>query len=327
MTTTTLNVRTYPGTHARIIASTDGMDRADWLKHRRGGIGGSDIAAILGENPWRSPIDVWLEKTGRVEDQDPTERMVWGTRAEDMIAGGYAADYVKVVRRVNAILCHKDHPHHRANLDRLIIDPTRGNGVLEVKNVGAWGEKAWADDNVPPHYMLQLQWYLHVTGLSWGVFAALIGGNKLIVRETQYDPELAAIMVQAAADFWQCVTDDTMPPAVSGDSEAVASIYPESNGDTTLLSVDASALVRQYIECKEAIATLEQSLDGIKARIQQEMGSAEIGLADGYRVSWKSQTRATIDTKRLKAERSDIADEYSRETTTRTFNIKQDTSK
>ena len=58
MTTTTTTPRTYPSTKAVVLASTASMSREDWLAHRLDGIGGSDIGAILGLNPWRSALDV-----------------------------------------------------------------------------------------------------------------------------------------------------------------------------------------------------------------------------------------------------------------------------
>lgn len=323
MTTTTTRLRLYPGTRAVQLCSTTTMSREDWLAERRKGIGGSDIASVIGLNPWRSPIDVWLEKTGQKQDDEPSERMLWGSRTEDAIALGYAEDHGVVVRRANAILAHPDNPLFRANIDRLIVDPVKGNGVLEVKNVGEYSRKQWDDDRVPDHYMVQLQWYLHVTGLTWGVFAALIGGNHLVVREVAYDPELGAMLAGRAMHFWQHVLDLTMPEPVSGDGDALAEMFPRSNGEEIMLEPTISNLIEKRMECKAAIEALEESLDGMDAKIKAALGENEIGLGEHYRVTWKSSTRSTIDTKALKAAHPDIAEKYMRESTTRTFKISE----
>jgi putative phage-type endonuclease len=322
MTTTTTTPRIYPGTKAVALASTASMSREGWLAHRLDGIGGSDIGAILGLNPWRSALDVWMEKRQITPEREANEAMEWGTILEGTIADTWAARNGKKVQRVNAILAHATDPILRANIDRLIVDPVRGNGILEVKNVGDWSGRAWEDDRVPDHYMMQLQWYLHVTGLTWGVFAALVGGKRLIEREVAYDAELADMAVERAHEFWQCVTDGTMPEVTGGDADALGTLYPESTGEEVVLSIDTSNIVREYVDCKQAIALLEESLEGMKAQIQAELGAAERGRADGYTVVWKSQTRATIDSKRLRAERPDVADAYTKESTTRTFSVK-----
>lgn len=323
MTTTATRLRTYPGTHAVAVASTADLSREDWLALRRRGIGGSDIGVVLGLNPWKSPIALWQEKRGEVAEQEANERMVWGTRAEDMIADGYAQDYGARVQRVNAVLAHRNEPLFLANVDRLIIDPIKGNGVLEVKNIGEYSGKAWDGDRVPDHYMMQLQWYLHVTGLTWGVFAALVGGQRLIVREVAYDGELMAIAAERALEFWRMVLAGEMPEPASGDGDALAAIYPRSNGEEIVLDPDISALIEQRMQCAESIKDLEEDLDGMDAKIKAALGENEVGLGESYRVTWRSQTRTTIDTKALRAAHPDIAEKFMRESTTRTFKISE----
>jgi putative phage-type endonuclease len=65
------------------------MTRDEWLAARRTGIGGSDIAAILGLSPWRTPLDVYRDKVDGAE-QPETEAMRWGRLLEDVIAREYA---------------------------------------------------------------------------------------------------------------------------------------------------------------------------------------------------------------------------------------------
>ena len=84
---------------AQILVSTLNMDRNEWLEYRKRGIGGSDAAAVAGLNPWKSPMAVWLEKTGRVEPEEPGEAAYWGTVLEDVVAKEFSLRTGIKVRR------------------------------------------------------------------------------------------------------------------------------------------------------------------------------------------------------------------------------------
>ena len=55
---------------ARCLASTVGLDRQAWLAIRQRGIGSSDAAAAVGLSPYKSPLTLWLERTGRQLPED-----------------------------------------------------------------------------------------------------------------------------------------------------------------------------------------------------------------------------------------------------------------
>ena len=87
-----------------IRVSTKGMTRGTWLEARRGSLGGSDAAAVLGLNPYASPYSVWAEKTGRVPDKPDNEAMRLGRDLEDYVAARWQEETGKKTRRVNAML-------------------------------------------------------------------------------------------------------------------------------------------------------------------------------------------------------------------------------
>ncbi len=111
------------------LVSTQGMFREQWLAVRRGGIGSSDAAAAVGLSPYKSPLELWLEKTGRKEGPDlsGSEAVFWGTTLEAIVANVYANRTGNKVRRVNAVLQHPDHPFMLANLDRAVGCVFRAN--------------------------------------------------------------------------------------------------------------------------------------------------------------------------------------------------------
>ena len=167
------------------------MNRTDFLAARRTGIGGSDIGAILGLNHYRTPYDVFLDKT--VPDARPDtagEAAYWGTTLETVVAREYQRRTGRKVQRVNHLLRHPDHDFAIANIDRAIINPDISGTVrwkdgrlttdslLECKTANSFTAADWGDtgtDSVPYSYLCQCQWYLGVTGCQTAELAVLIG--------------------------------------------------------------------------------------------------------------------------------------------------------
>ncbi len=320
-------VTLYPGTRALRVADTRAQDHTAWLDGRRRGIGGSDIAAVMGLSRWRSPLDVYLDKIGAAPEREESEAMAWGTALEPVIAAEYERRTGRRVQRVNAILQHPDHPWALANIDRLQTDHERGRGVLEVKNTGYFGGRGWDGDNVPDEYMLQLQWYLWITDLEWGSFAALVGGNRLIMRDTERDDELCEAMCIAAGRFWREHVEAGVPPSPDGSdasADALRTMYPSSEpGTEVMLMPDALAHVREYERACEDIRAAEERKQRAANTLKGLIGEHERGLVHDAVITWRTQSRASIDAKRLRADHPALADEYTTESTTRVFTVKR----
>src|SRR4051812_40438536 len=108
------------------LVSTRGLDREKWLAVRQQGIGSSDAAAAVGLNPYKSQLELWLEKTGQAKASGPHEDdgaspTYWGTLLEPIVAAQYTRKSGNRVRRVNAVLVHAEHPWMLANLDREVV--------------------------------------------------------------------------------------------------------------------------------------------------------------------------------------------------------------
>lgn len=190
-------------------------ERARWLTTRRAGIGGSDVAAICGQSPWRSALHVWLEKTGQLADQPDAERMMWGRLLEPVVADVLAERARIDLVRVPYVLRHPEHEWMLATVDRAALHVEYGHGLAEVKTASQFAAPDWRDDEIPDHYKLQGMHYLAVTGHPYIVFGCLIGGQRLEVRWLLRDDELIAHMVTIEAEFWQMV-EEGEPPAPDG---------------------------------------------------------------------------------------------------------------
>ena len=70
---------------AKIVISTENLPYEDWLEYRKQGIGGSDAAVACGISRYKSPVELWLEKTGQLPNQEAGEAAYWGTQLEPFV--------------------------------------------------------------------------------------------------------------------------------------------------------------------------------------------------------------------------------------------------
>jgi putative phage-type endonuclease len=312
-----------------VLADTRNMDRDEWLAARTKGIGGSDAAAIAGLSPWRTPIQVWMEKTGQIVSPDLTdnEAVYWGTVLEDLVAKEFAKRTGFWVQRRNAILVHPEHEFMIGNIDRL-VRPERGVGewgVLEVKTTSEYAKDQWSEDEVPAHYLIQLQHYLAVTGYIYGYFAVLIGGNKYRHFRVERDDELIAHLIEIETKFWNENVLKHIPPAWDGSSastDLLNSLYPISRPTEIELPQEAEDLIAQYDEADRYEKEWAKRKDEARNKLCGLLGENERGTVRGRLVTWKTVTTNRLDTKALQKDHPGIYDEYIKPSAYRRFGIR-----
>lgn len=276
----------------------------EWLKLRSQYIGGSDAAAVVGLNAYSSPYSLWAEKTGRVPGFAGNLATEVGTYLEEFVAQKFAQETGKKVRKCNQSFLNSQYPFAIANIDREIIGEDAG---LEIKTTDSLNMKKFSGGEYPANYYAQMVHYLAVTGKQRWYLAVLIGNKefKWFVIERD-EAEIAALMT-AERDFWELVKTDT-PPAVDGTqatTDTLKTIYAESNDAVCDLTA-YSANLRQYIELKKQIKELEEIAEEAANKIKEFMAECGGGECDGFKVSWKSQTRKTFDSNRFAKENPDI---------------------
>jgi predicted phage-related endonuclease len=176
---------------------------------------------------------------------------------------------------------------------------------------------------------VQLQWYLFVTGLDWGYFATLIGGNKYREYEVTRDEELIEQLVRLASGFWhEYVLQNIARPV--DDSEACKSLlqrlYPTGKDATTLLP-EESEHIETYFVLKEQIKELETALTGVENHFKNLLGSYEVGTVASYMVKWQNRSRTSVDTKQLKELYPDAYAQCLKQTAFRQFSIGKEKTK
>ena len=301
------------------LVKTQDLNRDQWLQVRKGGIGSSDAAAAVGLNPYKSQLELWMEKTGqdeqlpKVDPQDESSPLYWGTLLEPIVAAHYTRRTGNKVRRVNAVLQHPSEPWMLANLDREVMG-TPEVQILECKTAGINGARLWKD-GVPEYVQLQVMHQLAVTGAQAADVAVLIGGQDLQVHRIERDEALIANLMALERQFWGHVQRCEPPPADGSDSADVAlrALYPRDSGQTLDLSQDfeMSAAFSDLLAVRQVIATHNALEAQLKQRIQQRMGEASQALFEGGDVSWKrSKDSLVLDTVRLLKEQPQLLEQY-----------------
>ncbi|GEO26267.1 hypothetical protein AAC03nite_20520 [Alicyclobacillus acidoterrestris] len=311
-------------TQAEVLVRTKDLSHEEWLENRRKGIGGSDIGAICGVNPWKSPMSVYLDKIGELPPVEENDAMHFGTLLEPIVAKEYALRTGYRVQQSNKMYQHPDYPWALANVDRIILNRKRGHGILEIKTASEYQAKEWADGNVPEQYQLQLQWYLWITGFKWGAFAALVGGNKFYSFEMERNDQIIEYMVDIAERFWHGV-QNRIPPEFDGsnDSSNVLKIlYPSSLPTEIDLTVPAADLVEQYETAVGEMKYWEAKKKAAENKLKALMGENERARIGDRVVSWKAQERRTVDAERLAEDHPEIYERYLKTSTYRTFRVK-----
>lgn len=286
------------------ITKVKTANHEEWLKLRSQYIGGSDAAAVIGLNAYASPYSLWAEKTGKVPGFAGNLATEVGTWLEEFIAQKFAQETGKKVRKCNQSFFNSDYPFAIANIDREIVGEDAG---LEIKSTDSLNLKKFKNGEYPANYYAQCVHYLAVTGKKRWYLAVLIGNREFKWFTIERDEAEIAALMTAEADFWELVKKDT-PPAVDGTAattETLKTIYSESDDSVCDLTVFSTNL-HQYIALKKQIKELETIAEETANKIREFMGESGFGECDGFKVSWKSQTRSIFDRKRFESENPDI---------------------
>lgn len=279
----------------RLFTATrlEGDVTEQWLDLRREGIGGSDVSAIMGISPWVSPVEVWMDKTGRVPHRDISgkEAVAMGTELEETVLGMYRRRHPeRRATRCNAVLRSIQRPWAQASLDGVVRDPERGWGVLEIKTGSRDSE--WAE-SVPDHYVAQVTHYMSVTGYRFADVVALIGDHGLHYHEyrLEWDDEDMEAVVSSVDEFWnEFVVKDVMPALVStlpSEGKALYEIYRSSDGDLEPMESDeADNLAAEMSQLKQDYKDIGERLSECSNGLKRLIGEHKGIITTDHVVTW-----------------------------------------
>lgn len=272
-------------------------DREAWLAARRGGIGASEAAALLGLSRWTSPLQLWAEKRGLTPPSAETPEMRRGRRLEPLVAEDVAAATGLTVldHGRHTIAWSTETPCLYASLDREMRHPQLGPGVLECKTTKAYLGKHWPDaalsgfdttvglGQVPVDAFCQVQHQMLVTGAGWGILAAWIGLDDFRYFMVAPHADMQARIAAAGVAFWAAVEAGAEPPAATADDLAlVVQLHATTDKQLVMtLPPEAGAWDAAYADACETYRKADKDREALKAQILQAMGEAGKAIAPG----------------------------------------------
>lgn len=301
--------------------------------NRMGFVGGSDVAAILGVSPWKTPHELWLQKTGRAAREEITpqqqKRFDRGHRLEpvvlDMLLDRLRDDGHEVeLLRTNERYVDVEHPFMACEIDfELMLDGEHVNG--DCKTVHPFASKKWGEegtDEVPIEYAAQFMHGLGITGRDRCIVATLIGMDDLLIYEVQRDQETIDGIRARVAQYWnECVVADVAPDPI--DFDDAKAIYAKADGTKVEASSEIRDAVFKLAEVKQKLKSFEESEKELSFRIADFMRPHSILTFGGNEIAtWKNQDHTSLDQKLLAEELPEVTAQYKRTKEIRVLRLK-----
>lgn len=285
------------------------------LEKRKERLGSSDMAAILGLDPFRNAYDVWLSKTGKLEDQVGNEAMFAGQMFEDGVLQYAEGELGKLTR--NQFRSAKDRGIPLgANIDAMVVS----TGMpVEAKTAGLFGplRDIWGQtdtDEVPDRVIIQATVHMICSLTDLCHVVAFLGGRGFAKYVVQRDATIVDVVTETAVKFWSDhVLADVPPDSTIPHATAIKAIRREPE---SVVAIDQD-LVDKWLGAKNDLKMFEDAKDGAERVLLTALGTAEGGQTDAGMLTYLSQSRTTVDSKALKADKPDIYELYTRTSTFR----------
>lgn len=281
-------------------------DPDGWLRARTHGIGGSDIATIMDENPWSSPRKIWMSKLNMFQaDKQPTqsEAARWGNLLEPVVANEWALRNSKQWIHIPVTLQSEEMPWMLANVDGFVLTNDRKSitGILEIKTTTAYNEDAWKEGPLPYYYLCQTNWYCGICGLSEYDIVCLVGGQHLYGYHLLADPVFFMREKSAAQDFWENNVLKGIEPKLTGNDlqEQQEKEFSDETPPAIYNDEDSERVVNSYIELRDKISALDKVKKALYAQLYTYMGTSTEGIIGEHTLQISRSERRSADLNRL----------------------------
>jgi putative phage-type endonuclease len=273
--------------------------RPEFHAERLTGLGGSDNGVVLGMSPFKTRLELYLEKRGELAPDFSDNSLTRAGRImEQVIAAMYAEAKGVKVRKINRQLRHPDYPWMVGHIDRDVVGEKRG---VEIKNVSPrigyrWG-KSGDPDGVAEYHLPQVHSYMLLMNYEVFDVAAYFGGDDLRIYPVERDPEWDEILIGAASDFWHHHVLAGVPPEPDFDHRStiplLSRLYPGTNGQT----VEADEMIRHWAAVAQDAAAKATEYEAVaksaKGHLLAFMGDAAVlSLGDGKAFRRKETKRS-----------------------------------
>lgn len=288
-------------------------------------IGGSDASAVLGINPWRTPLQLWQDKTqpAMPENADSARLRVLnrGSRMEPYVCDLLAQEAGLVIVRRNARYIDPEHAFLACEID---AEAETGENV-EIKTVSPYKAAEWGDlgtDAIPVHYTAQAQHGLMIRRAAACIFGVLIGGDDFRVYRVERDDELIAALRAREVAFWREHVETLIPPPPV-DAEDVARLFPRDMGTAVEATTEALIAVNELRALLAEAGEIDQRIDGCKEAIKRALGDAARLTLNGHDLAtWRTQAARRFDQRAFQAAHPDLFEQFIKTTEGRVLRLR-----
>lgn len=298
------------------------VSHEEWLKLRKKGIGGSDAGAICCLNPYASPLSVYMDKTGAVEEKTDNEAMRLGRDLENYVAKRFCEETGLKVRKSNMMYISQENPFMLADVDRLVVGEDAG---LECKTTSAYNADKWKEDDIPPYYVIQCYHYMAVTGKKNWYLAVLILGVGFKYVKLSWDDDIIRSLIQIEKEFWNNHVLVKVMPDPDGSSvcdKLIEQYFHSAKKDSEIPLIGFDEKLKRRTELQKLMVKLQTEQDQIDQELKLYMRDNEAASNEHYRVLWSNVETVRLDSKRLKKERPEIYKDFSYCSSSRRFTVK-----
>lgn len=293
--------------------------REEWLEVRKSGIGSSEVATIVGLNPYETPYQLWRRKKGLDEPKDETFAMKAGHYLEDAVSRFWADETGREVIKASAgdwIIRDDARTYLQVSPDRTFwLGDSRANdakGILECKTT----QRSIDADDLPKHWFCQVQYQLGVAGLQHGSLAWLCAGREFGYKDIDLVPDFFEWLTDEVTRFWVDNIQGGAEPSAVNVADVLLKYNQHTDGKVVEAGADAFEAYNKLKVLKDEIAALEEAKAEAEEVLKMAIGDAEAIAYEGQTLAtWKTaKAGEKIDTKALKAAHPDIVKEFTHST-------------
>lgn len=287
-------------------------NKQEWLRERKNYLGGTDLAAICGLSPYKTALDVYLDKTSDDIRCETSPAMRWGNLLEDVVAKAYSEDTGYDVEIEPNTIYHPEYEFLGANIDRWADNKRR---ILECKTASFLKAKEWGDlgtDQIPESYLIQNATYSAVCNIPVVDTAVLIGGQDFRIYTYNRNKELEEKLIKIACNFWHNHIEKRIPPKCVNTRDTF-NLFPQSNYHEIVAEDNIIEKLEQLKNAKEEESRIADTIEKLKTDIQEFMRDYDVLIDNQGNViaTWKNTTpKSFFDLKRFKYEAKDLYSKY-----------------
>jgi len=277
-------------------------NKQEWLRERKNYLGGSDLGAIAGLNPYRTALDVYLDKTSDDIAEETNAAMRWGTLLEEAVAEAYSEDTGYFLKIADGPIYHSEYKFLAANIDRWVGDREY---VLECKTAGFTKAKEWGEsgtDQIPESYLVQVAYYAAICDVPKVDIAVLIGGQDFRIYTYVRNKELEEKLIKIACNFWHNHIEKRIPPKCVNTRDTF-NLFPQSNYQEIVAEDNIIQKWEELKAAREEESRIQTNIEKLKVEIQEFMREHEVlrDINGNVIVIWKNTApKSLVNVNKLK---------------------------